>query len=116
MCFPSQQKARDQSNMGTPFIVVCDVIKKYQGSCIATALSGAGYLCCCEGVLEVCARIQSLNVKPPRVAGSGLHDSTSNTSRKHLSVVVRSAIKALCNKFCPRMIKELCCRKVEGDV
>ena len=102
VCFPSLQKALDQSNMGAPFIAVCDVIKKYQGSCIATALSGAGYLCCCEGVLEVCARIQSLNVKPPRAVGSGLHESTSKTSRKHLSAVVRSAMKALCNKLCPR--------------
>ena len=27
MCFPSLQKALDQSNMGAPFIAVCDVIK-----------------------------------------------------------------------------------------
>ncbi len=52
--------------------------------------------------MEVCARIQSANVKPPRVSGSGLHESTSNTSRNHLSGVVRRAMKALCNKLCPR--------------
>ena len=66
-------------------IALRDAVNQYQGSCIGTALSRAGHLCYLEGVLEVVARIESVNVKPPRLSGSGLHESTSITSRKHLS-------------------------------
>ena len=42
VCFPSQQKALDASNMGAPFLSLCDAIKQSQGLCIAKALSGVG--------------------------------------------------------------------------
>ncbi len=83
--------------MGAPFVALCDEIIQYHGSCIGTALSGARYLCYRETVLEVCARVESVNLKPPPVSGSGLHESTSIASRKHLSGAVRSIVKALCN-------------------
>jgi hypothetical protein len=43
VCFPSEEKAVDFSNMGTPFDVICSIFEAGCGPYIATILKSADY-------------------------------------------------------------------------
>jgi hypothetical protein len=103
VCFPTIEKAHDESNMGAPFSALCNMFNTNSGSCVTSTLSRACYLCCSEGILQVYARIECLKVlveNPSRGFGSHQFESTSTISPQQLTSDLKSSLKVLCNKLC----------------
>lgn len=106
LCFPSEEETGDLTNMGDPFLSICNICLPGNGSSIATTLEDVGYEISEGSVAQMWVRANG----PKRsscdnnVGDTGFNTAVpySQLSRVHLPDDNKARMKQLCNEICPR--------------
>lgn len=107
LCFPSKEEAGDICNKGTPYDVLCASFQAGSGSSIATLLKTAGFSVAEDSTALIWVRADKPTISDMHSMENGKMSVTetqspTTTGRKHLTKHVRSRMKDLCNRICPR--------------